>query len=330
MSQSPLPKGGVPREAEPEFIVPFAGSREDHTKAIRAFAEVRWGTADLTAENLLSRARAVWWPMWLVDAHVSGPVSLEVGYEVEVESSEEVLDGDRWTSRAIRRVQTEWSPRVGWAERRYDNIALPALNRHDAILTALGGYDSQPAVGFSPDLVDGGFVWPPDRRPEDLAEDAANRLVAAVGTDCAQAVGAASCRGVSFHADYRDVHWTWMLLPVYLSGYTADDGTQHAVWIHGQTGKIFGPRIASVSRSLRTALGIAFLGLSVFLLGALVLAGGLAVPLLLPFGGLIALVGAAIAVFAVWPPLAAWRWNRKERANAELDAVGLEVLRGLR
>ncbi len=309
------PQNVVMRDAEPEQVVPFGASRQDLKPKLAEFASVRFVTGDLTADNLVERAVPVWWPVWLVDATCEGSFKAEVGFDYEVKSTEEVLDGGTWRSREVMRDKIRWEPRQGAVSRRYDNVPAEALTEHDARKKAIGGYDYRKAVDYTQDKLADAWVQLPDVPPDEAWPDAEAGIAKKVGQDVRQAIDVRHVRGVTVSADYPDVNYTWMLLPMYASWYVDSGGVRRPVLFHGETGQVYGKRMASVTKGLVWGAVI-----GTFATGLLLLAGfvGLVGIVLLPLLAVAAVLGALSLPFfalALWPPLSAWSHNRRETAS---------------
>lgn len=297
-----------------ELAVSFGISDDRVADALRRFVAGVWfPTRELDAGVLAPRAVAVWWPVWLVDARCEGRFEAEVGFDYAVRSSEEVLEAGRWTSREVMRSRTRWEPRIGTVSRRYDNVPAHAVSHQDELERRLGGFAVDRAGPIdAPD----GWVLLPDRTPDEAWPQAADQLVHRVADDVRDAVEAAHVRGVTVDADWTDRRFTWLLLPLWVTWYQDEEGTRRAVWIHGETGRAWGPRMASRKRALGWSVGVATVATGVLLLAGFLAALGLALLFLLPVAAVLALVAVGLYVAALWPPLYVWRHNAREESAA--------------
>jgi len=129
-------------------------------------------------------------------------------------------------------------------------------------------------------------------------------------SDCQAAAGAQHVRRIGLRVDYRDIRWTQLLLPAYLTTYTDDEGRVHPVLVNGATGRIGGRRFASQSKGLRLA-GLVGLGAVLALMvGLVLLAIGALLPPVALLGGLILVAALGLGLAALWPALWPWQWNR--------------------
>jgi hypothetical protein len=308
-----VPQPAMVREAPPERIVPFSSGRRDLMPALTRFCAVRLRTSDLTAEHLAERATAIWFPMWLVDATGVGTWSAEVGFDYQVQSHEEQLQGGSWRTVEVMRTQIRWEPRLGSVERAYANVPTPALTEHAALIEALGRYDLDRSVDFTPDKVAGGLLRLPDVHPADAWPEAEDALGHAVAEDCAKAAGAQHVRNVHATVSWEEPHWTWMLLPVYASWYADDAGEKHVVYVNGQTGLVVGPTYASMRKAWLWAAILGGLGVASTVGAGLLAIVGLAIWPLLAVAAIVGVIAAAFFLAALAPPLWVWSHNRAQR-----------------
>jgi hypothetical protein len=119
-------------------------------------------------------------------------------------------------------------------------------------------------------------------------------------------------RRFSIRARYQSLCWTQLLLPVYTTLYTADDGSPRMVFINGQTGAISGPRLASQRKGWQLAGISAAIAAGIFLLSLLLFAAAALAPPLAALGILGVIVAFGVGVFAVVPAVWPWWWNSQQ------------------
>jgi hypothetical protein len=98
--------------------------------------------------------------------------------------------------------------------------------------------------------VNGAALRIPDVPPESAWPIAREKLEGRAAQDFAKAAGGQHYRSVVLQANYTDLNWTQLFLPLFVSYYTADDGQRCPVYINGQTGTISGVRLASQRKGL--------------------------------------------------------------------------------
>jgi predicted nucleic acid-binding Zn-ribbon protein len=292
----------------PELVVPFAKTQADVRAAIENFVKGVWlAPDDFNTEQLLHRAVAVFWPMWLVDGSVVGVWQAEAGFDYQVKSSQESYSNSAWRSREIIETRQRWEPRLGQIVRHYDNVCVPAASDHVRLVGLVGDYRLDKAAAYDKARISRSAMRLPDLPPQSAWPQAQLGLEHAAEQECFKATAAQHIRNYSVKADYENLNWTQMLLPLVVSYYTDDEGKNHPVYINGQSGVIGGMRMASQRKGWQWAGIIAAIAFGLLLLGLLLSVVGL-----IPLGGLVLfvaiLVGMAALVPAAWP----WQWNRRQ------------------
>jgi len=298
---------------EPEKLLPF---RIEKTELSTIFTEFESGVwlkpKDFTAETLLKRTQSVFWPMWLVDSDVDGHWQMEAGFDYQVQSSKEVYSGGQWQSLKQIENRIRWEPRLGTAAIHVDNIRIPALEEHHNRQQMTGAYPLDQATAFTPQQLEIACMEVPDLSPREAWRMAKPQVQRELGRICASASGAEHGRDFAIKADYKNLHWTQFLLPMYTTYYLDDEGQPQIIIINGRTGSIHGPRLASRKRGLQIAGILAGIAGAFFIIALI----GLLLATVFPPSGLIAAflgvlglgVGIAAIIPAVWPG----RWNRTQ------------------
>lgn len=279
---------------QPELVVPFSVSAETISQSAQEFVEkYRFTPADLTAANLQSRMQKLFLPMYLVDSAIAATWQSDIGFEAHA-------------APYGRQSDTTWEARAGRIERHYDNVRTPALADHSERISSLGKFKFWHAGVYEANQVDGALIRLPDQSTDNAWPEAKQNLLVRVAHDCALASGGRYTRDFSCNAEFANVHWTKLLLPVYTTWYAEDDGTPVTLMVNGDSGRIIGRNTASTKQALRTALIIA---LAAILLFALYLVGfysattGISA-LLLPFA-------VVVAMATLLPLLYAFTINRQ-------------------
>ncbi|MEZ4235369.1 MAG: hypothetical protein R3F59_04260 [Myxococcota bacterium] len=279
--------------------VDAAGARKRLADAAGA---VWYATPDLAQAASEARVTPLWWPHWLCDVDAVGIYQAELGFDEEVESSQEVYEGGRWSRRTVTEQRARWEPRVGRLQRRYDNLVVPAL----------AGPQPAPVGGTEPCAELPGVVRLPDRAQAEQWPAVLTALREAVGADLVRAAGADHVRELFLELDGDGAHWTLLLAPAFATWYADDDGVVHVLTVDGTTGEVRGPRLASVAAGRKWA-GVWFVtGGVIGGLGLLLGVVGLIVWVLLPGAGVMMLVGALVAMVGLWPLFAPAAHNRGE------------------
>ncbi len=301
----------------PELVLPFTLADETTAANIQKFAQQIWfAPRDLTAENLQQRLQWVYLPMWLVDSDVRATWQSDVGFDYEVVSHQDSYDQNRggWVSREVTETRIRWEARVGRLSRTYPNITAPALEDHFELQKQVGQYDIRAAKAYQPSLIANAFVRLPNRGRADAWPDVLPPLQTTAANECRRACQADHFRNFRWSADYNNLNWTLLLLPVLTTYYLDDEQTPQALLIHGQTGRISGPRRASMKRAQQMALIILGVAVVIFLFSLIIGGIGLVVESVLLAVGIIGLIAAiGIGLLAIAPIVMVWQFNRANK-----------------
>lgn len=306
------------RPEPPELLLPFQQSDSQLRATVENFTkEVRFRLDDFTPQKLLQRLTPVFWPMWLVDSDVVGVWQAEVGYNYEVKSSRESYSGGGWHTEELIETRVRWEPRTGQLIRSYDNITVPALSDHKALAGYVGRYKtggSQPysAGQLEVDTLGMAALRIPDMRPEQVWPLAQPRFDKSAGTECQQAAGAQHIREFSIEASYEALNWTQLLLPMYVTWYTDDEGRRHPLYINGQSGKMGGIRLASQRKGRMWGGILGVVALALFVLGAILTLSAALFPPLFILGIPLIIVAFVTAIAALYPIMWPRRWNKQQ------------------
>lgn len=301
------------RSAEPELLLSFQVSKQTLQEIYTNFISGVWiKLDDFTPESLLERTLPLYWPMWLVDSDIHGHWQMEAGFDYQVESTKENFSAGRWSSRKELENRVRWEPRLGELDTHIDNVAVPALDEHQERAQKTRQYRLNRAKPFSADQLGSASLQIPDLPPGDawpIARPIVNRKAAEI---CEKAAGAQHYRNFSIKADYEHLHWTQLLLPVYTTYYTDDDGQPQVVVVNGETGFIHGLRLASRKKGMRIAGILAGIAGGLLLLALLGFLLTMAFPAISLVAALFALLGFGVGISAIFPAVWPAQWNRRQ------------------
>jgi hypothetical protein len=304
------------RPEPPELVIPFSQSGPNLNALYQRFVTGVWlRSDDFNPDSLLRRATPIYWPTWLVDSQVSGSWQAEVGYDYQVESSQDSFISGQWRSQKVVETRIRWEPRLGQIVRHIDNVGTPALSEHNRLTRMIGEYQPQDAQAYRPAHLVGVVVRVPDLPPESAWPAAQSQLTYQAGELCQQAAKGQHIRNFRLEADYQELNWTQLLLPLYVSYYKDDTGQPQFVYINPQTGMIGGVRLASQRKGWLWAgisLGVALLAL---LIGLVAFAASPLLPPLGLLGFLACALALGLSVFAIVPAVWPWQWNRRQQAG---------------
>lgn len=305
------------RPEPPELLISFRVTRSDLRATLSDFVKDVWlHNDDFNVQTLLRRTVPVFWPMWLVDCDVVGDWEAEVGFDYQVKSSQESYRSGAWQSHEVVETRMRWEPRAGQLGRHYENYIVPALNDHPDLIKLVGDYPLDQAIPYSPAQLGGGTALRvPDLQPKNAWSLAQAKLDHAAGDECCRAAGALRLRNLSIHAQYESLHWTLLLLPMYVTFYRDDAGEPHLVHVNGRTGQVSGTRLASQRKGRQWAGGMAAFAAVVFVLGLVCFALHEILPPLRWAGIAMDVLAYGIALLALVPLAWPWQWNRNQQAH---------------
>jgi hypothetical protein len=301
------------RPEPPELVIPFPRSPQDYLSQAQKFVQPVWLRPDeLQAERLIQRLVPIYLPHWLVDGNLRGDWQAQVGYDYQVQSSQERYAGNNWQVHKVVETRVRWEARLGQIERRYENLPAPAASDAAGLSKRIGVTNPQEGHPYRPDLLKNALVRIPDMPPESAWPIARARFEGAAAESCQQAAGGQHIQQFKIHAEYRDLNWTQLLQPYYATAYQDEDGRLLTILLNPFNGQFSGPRLAS-TRKAWTISGIsALIAVVLFVFGALTLAGTAIVPPSNVLGILAIIGGIAAAIFALAPVIWAWNWNKQQ------------------
>jgi hypothetical protein len=194
-----------------------------------------------------------------------------------------------------------------------DNICVPALEEHPNRQQMTGGYSVDSALPFNLDLLGNAILEVPDLSPREAWRLARPQVQRELGRVCKSATSADHQRDFAIQADYHQLNWTQLLLPMLTTHYQDDEGQPQVLVVNGVTGGIKGPRLASRKRGLRLAGILAAIAGAILLLALLSLALTAVFPPAGLIGALFGVIGLGVGLFAIIPAIWPGQHNRKQR-----------------
>jgi len=301
------------RPEPPELCIPFSQKAANAKQNFSEFCKVWLSPDDFTADNLQARLTKVFLPMWLVDCTVEGHWQAGAGFNYQIKSSQESYHSGDWHTKEIIKTRIRWEPRAGTINRNYNNVSVPAFTGYTKFISKVGKFRLDQAIRYQRDTLADSPVRVPDLSPENAWPIARDNLNKIARHDCEEAVGADHIREFKIHADYTKPNWTQLLLPIYFTWYKDEDETTIPVYIHGQTGKIVGPRLSSQRKGWKWAGISVLIAVGLLLLSLLSFAGTALLPFLSILGVLFGIFAFLAGLFAVFPAVYPWQWNRRQQ-----------------
>lgn len=298
--------------APPELCLPFTLDPAKAGGSLDAWLEGAWlRPDDLNPQSLRSRLNKSYLPMWLVDGNVTGQWAGEAGYDYQVASSQDNYSAGQWETRKVVETRIRWEPRAGQIDRRYQNVIAPALEAHERIMQAVGGYPVEKAAPYSTAAIAEASVRVPDLLPEAAWPIARQQFTKLAMKDCTTAAGAQHMEHFKPEITYRGQNWTLLLLPLYSTSYRDDDGNAVPVLVNGHNGKVWGQRKASQKKGWMWTGGIGAVAAALVVLGFIISLIAAIMPPIIVIGGILLIAGFAVALAAPAPILYAWSVNHK-------------------
>jgi hypothetical protein len=298
------------RRQLPELAIPFEMGTDRVQGSLAEWCKGIWfRAAELQASLLSSRLRRCFLPLWLVDSDVNAVWQAEMGFNYQAASFREHYRGGEWVSQEITETRIRWDPRVGTLARHYDNVAVPALTRHEQWMARLGGYDLRTRKPYSARLIADSVVRIPDYGPDTAWTDAESALNRSAANECQLASGADHARQWSMQAQFADRNWTQMLVPAYVTHYQEGEST-YPVWINGQNGHIYGFKMMSMKKAIIVSLVVGILAVLCFLLGLVLTLVGVGIVLVL--------LSLPLGLLAFAPVI--WVWTRNRQIRRQMAA----------
>ncbi|MEM9950436.1 MAG: hypothetical protein AAF846_02455 [Chloroflexota bacterium] len=307
LEQFELDEDKMTRLAPPELILQYRVGREQMNRIVNSFADgIPLPPHDLNAESLSERVQRVFLPMWLVDGAVQAQWRAQAGYDYQVESHKSSYANGQWRTQKVYETRVEWEDRMGQLQRTYDNINAPALDEHGQLMRQLGRYPVKEAESYSVDPIRRALIRLPNRSTEDAFREAQEGFRHQAADDVKQATESENIRDFKWEATYSNLHWTQLLLPVYMSYYQDDDGERRVVIINGYTGQPSGERRASMKRALRLmTIGLSITAVVAVIAVAIVLSN----PEFDDVAALAAIIAGGIGIASLIPVAQVWRFN---------------------
>ena len=309
-------EASIPRKLnlQPEAVLPFKVGQPHLQSICASFIKSVWiKPEDYTTENLITRSIPLFWPLWLVDADTHGDWKMEAGFDYQVESAKEAYVNGQWQSLKEVKTRIRWEPRLGAFSTHIDNVSVPALGEHQNRLGMTGSYPLDQSKKFEEKFMDKALLEVPDIPIEKAWETARPKFDARVETICQEAAGAQHSKEFTLNAEYHNLNWAQLYLPLYATHYKDDNGEPQILIINGQTGKINGPRLASPKRGLKIAGIIGIVAGAFFVLGLLALLISLMVEEAKVVAGLFAFLGVGTGFIALIPAIQPRIWNRNQK-----------------
>jgi len=260
---------------------------------------------DFKAENLKKRLVLIYWPIWLTDVDLDGEWDAIFGYDYQVVSSREKMGNAGWSSQKVIKTRVKEEPRKGFLNRHYENVISPALHTHDQRLSQLGMVDLKTAHSWQAVNTAQSVIQKETLHPNELEDGVKKQCVNLASADCRKASGAQHPKSYTFYGEFKNMNWTKCIVPMFTTYYVDDKGVRYPIAINGQTGAVYGRRMASTKKA--------------WLITGILLALAIIMMLVLYFSKTDYFICSAVTlVLAFIPLIHATTWNNRERNKPPL------------
>ncbi len=295
----------------PELCVPFGvAEAQANANLARWMGGVWLKPAGFTPGALSAHLQKTYLPMWLVDGRVAGSWQAQAGFDYQVASSKASFNNGQWRSQQVAETRIRWEPRLGGITRQYQNLAVAALEDHNRLISSLGQYDFSKASAYQKQAIEKGIVRVPELSTSNAWSFAQTQFERVSAKDCQAAAQAQHIDQFKLQAEYSELNWTQLLLPVYATYYQDDSGANVPILINGQNGTILGVRRASQRAGWRLTAGLAGLAFFCFALALILGLIAAAAPGISAFSALLLFLSLALFAGSPVPAIWAWQFNR--------------------
>ncbi|HOY57111.1 MAG TPA: zinc ribbon domain-containing protein [Verrucomicrobiota bacterium] len=237
-SSSLVPYQEIKESFRPEGLLPMKVSEAQVRESVRKWYGNRWFAPNrLKSGALTDTVKGLYIPYWTFDAQVHADWTAESGYYYYVTESYRDANGQMKT-RQVRRIR--WQASAGALDHFFDDELVGASRGVQAdLLRRIEPFPTKELVRY-----DAGFLsgWVVERYQIDLvaaAQQARERMDAAVRQLCAAQVPGDTHRNLDVRADYSSQTFKHILVPLWLLTYTYG-ARVFQVMVNGYTGAIAG------------------------------------------------------------------------------------------
>ncbi len=248
--------GRLSGEFLPNKVLPFAVEKEEATKKFLAWAKKKWFVPrDFFDQSQVEKLTGVYFPYWAVDAEMDGQ-----------------LTGTGTSLRIWRVGEIEYTEHKQFAVTRQGKIRIKELiknalskNVQQKMVTGVQPFPLEKAVDFRSQYLAGFQAEKRDIEYQTLSDEVKQELSGYAEQLLSDTVnGYTSFNRTQRSIDITQQHNNYVLLPVWLVTYRADDPNKSAFYyaMNGQTGKVSGvlpisyQRLGLISGGIFAAIAI--------------------------------------------------------------------------
>ena len=245
--------GGIP----PESVIPFQIPQKKAQEAFRAWVKKRWfAPNDLKKQRLGGKLNGVYVPYWTYDADTYYSYTAQAGKYYYVTKTRTV-NGKTQTYQE-RRIR--WYPVSGSGQHYFDDLQIQASKEIDySLLERIEPFTLSKLTAYMKEFLSGFLAERYSVGVKDGWEDAKREINTELNNMVYNRVlsgGADEVRNVHIAANYKEVKYKHILVPVWLSSYKYKNKT-YQYMINGENGKVAGRAPVSALKIILLVLGIA-------------------------------------------------------------------------
>ena len=245
--------GGIP----PESVIPFQIPEKKAQEAFKAWVKKRWfAPNDLKKQRVGGKLNGVYVPYWTYDADTYYSYTAQAGKHYYVTKTR-VVNGKTQT---YQEMHTRWYPVSGSGQYYFDDLQIQASKEINySLLESIEPFTLSKLTPYMKEFLSGFLA---ERYSVDVKEgwdDAKREINTELNNMVRNRVlsgGADEVRDVRIAANYKEVKYKHILVPVWLSSYKFKNKT-YQYMINGENGKVAGRAPVSVWKVLGLILGIA-------------------------------------------------------------------------
>lgn len=280
------------KSLRPQVLLPFRASPETLKPQIQAWLGKGWmHPKELQSVAQLDKLSPIYLPYWTFSAGIDAIWKAEVGH-YETERYYDSSSKSYKTRQVLR-----WRWQNGIVRHQFSDITVNGVDPkriNHRMLSAIEPFNLQDLVLFSPDYLVGMNVQAYETPLQTAWETAKQEMRARSKQLCHSDTGSSHVRNMSIDLNYDDEQWRYVLLPIYIAGYSYMN-QYYTLMLNGQSGRLAGQKPVDWKKVRRTCLLVGLLPLILVLIGVLLLMANQGSGFLL-FGGFVSFIGLIVAI----------------------------------
>lgn len=225
------------KSLRPQVLVPFKATPEALKPHIHEWLGKGWmHPKELKDIAQIEKLNPIYLPYWTFSAAIDANWEAEVGHY----ETEQYYDSSSKSYKTRQVLRWRWES--GRVYHHFKDITVNGVhpNRiNHEMLKAIEPFRLEDLVLFSPDYLVGMNVQAYETPLKDAWESARQNMRTATNQICHSDTGSSHVRNMSIDMDYDEEEWRYVLLPVYMAGYSFMNH-HYNIMLNGQTGKMAG------------------------------------------------------------------------------------------